>query len=98
MGRYNTTTAIRNQFGKQIAKTTIISMPFSSNDIYIRTTSIERLDLLANTFYGDVSDWYKIANANNLGKGSLWVPTDTVLRIPNISKFDDYITKLNNER
>lgn len=98
MGRYNTTTAIRNKFGKQIAKTTIISMPFDANDIYIKTTSIERLDLLANEFYGDASDWYKIASANNLGKGSLWVPANTILRIPKISKLDDYITKLNNER
>ena len=98
MGRYNTTTAIRNKFGKQIAETTIISMPFDANDIYIRTTSIERLDLLADIFYGDVSDWYKIASANDLGKGSLMVPVDTILRIPNISKLDDYITKLNNER
>lgn len=98
MGRYNTTTAIYNKFGKQIAKTTIISTPFDTADIYIRTTSIERLDLLAETFYGDVSDWYKIAVANNLGKGSLWVPQDTVLRIPIIDGFDTYITKLNNER
>lgn len=98
MGRYDTTTAIRNKFGKQIANTTIIDIPIATTDIYIRTTSIERLDLLAHTFYGDVSDWYKIANANGLGKGSIWVPTNTVLRIPKTSKLNDYITKLNNER
>lgn len=98
MGRYDTTTAIRNKFGKQIAKTTIIDIPIDTTDIYIRTTSIERLDLLAQTFYGDVSDWYKIANANGLGKGSLWAPSNTILRIPKTSKLNDYITKLNNER
>ena len=98
MGRYETTTAIQNKFGKQIAKTTIINTPSTNNDIYIRTTSIERLDILANTFYGDVSSWYIIAMANGLGKGTLWVPADTVLRIPQINNFTDYITKLNNNR
>lgn len=98
MGRYNTTTAIRNKFGKQIARTTIISIPFGTNDIYIKTTSLERLDKLADTFYNNVSDWYLIANANALGKGTLWVPTDTVLRIPQVPNIDDYITKFNNNR
>lgn len=98
MGRYNTTNIIRNKFDKQIASTTIISIPFNSNDIYIRTTSLERLDKLANSFYGDVSDWYKIANANGLGKGTLWVPAETVLRIPQVTNIDEYITKYNKNR
>jgi len=98
MGRYNTTNIIRNKFDKQIASTTIISIPFDSNDIYIRTTSLERLDKLAHTFYGDVSEWYKIATANGLGKGTLWVPAETVLRIPQVTNIDEYITKYNKNR
>ena len=98
MGRYNTTNIIRNKFGKQIASTTIISIPFNLNDIYIKTTSLERLDKLAHIFYGDVSAWYKIANANGLGKGTLWVPIDTFLRIPQVPNLDDYLTKYNKTR
>jgi len=98
MGRYNTTNIIRNKFDKQIASTTIISIPFDSNDIYIRTPSLERLDKLAHTFYGDVSEWYKIATANGLGKGTLWVPAETVLRIPQVTNIDEYITKYNKNR
>lgn len=98
MGRYNTTQIIRNKFDKQIASTTIISIPFNSKDIYIKTTSLERLDKLADTFYNDVSDWYLIASANGLGKGTLWVPAETILRIPNVPNIDDYITKFNDNR
>ena len=98
MGRYNTTNIIRNKFGKQTASTTIISIPIDSNDIYIKTTSLERLDKLADTFYGDVNEWYKIASANGLGKGTLWVPIDTILRIPKVSNIDEYITKHNKTR
>ena len=36
----------------------------SINDIYITTTSGDRLDLLANQFYKDVDLWWIIATAN----------------------------------
>jgi len=39
-------------------------IPLSINDIYITTTSGDRLDLLANQFYKDVDLWWIIATAN----------------------------------
>ena len=39
-------------------------IPLSINDIYIVTTSGDRLDLLANQFYKDVDLWWIIATAN----------------------------------
>jgi hypothetical protein len=39
-------------------------IPLSINDIYIITTSGDRLDLLANQFYKDVDLWWIIATAN----------------------------------
>jgi nucleoid-associated protein YgaU len=36
----------------------------SINDIYVITTSGDRLDLLANQFYKDTRLWWIIANAN----------------------------------
>lgn len=98
MGRYNTTTAILDENGKRRGATTIIDMPVTAGDIYIKTTSYERLDMLAHQFYGDVSEWYRIAIANKLGKGTLWVPTDTILRIPRIENIDNYIVTLNTNR
>ncbi len=40
------------------------------------------LDLLAKEFYGDETLWYVIARANNLGKGSMYVPPGEIIRIP----------------
>lgn len=40
------------------------NIPPSINDIYVITTSGDRLDLLANQFYKDTRLWWIIANAN----------------------------------
>ena len=98
MSRYNTALVIQGTDNKRFAATTIFNVPFNGNDIYIKTTSYERLDMLANTFYGNVSDWDIIATANGLGKGTLWVQPDTVLRIPKVDRLDDYITQINKNR
>ena len=50
--------------------------------IYIRTTSMDRLDKLALYFYEDSTMWPIIATANGLGKGTIIVPPNTKLRIP----------------
>ena len=98
MSRYNNSTTIKDKFGKNIISTNIIRIEGSGDDIYIRITSPHRIDLLAYEFYGDVENWYIIAAANGLGKGSLWIPSDTVVRIPIGNNINSYITKINNER
>jgi len=37
---------------------------------------------LANKYYGDITLWWMIAISNNLGKGTMVVPTGIRLRIP----------------
>ena len=99
MSRYNTTQTIRDKFGKRKKATTILPVvPISADDITIVTTSIERLDKLAHTFYGDVTLWWIIATANGLGKGSYIVPTDTTLRIPSKNRIQELIIQLNESR
>jgi hypothetical protein len=94
--RYSNTNNINDTSGKRRQRTTIIPVPpVSSNDVYIQTTSIERLDLLAYKFYGDESLWYIIASANSLGKGSLVVPTNSLLRIPDITDIQTQIQTVN---
>ena len=39
-------------------------IPISIEDLYITTSDRDRLDLLANQFYGNVDYWWIIANAN----------------------------------
>jgi hypothetical protein len=99
MSRYNTTAEIRDNKDKRRRATTIIPvMPITTNDIYIVTTGIERLDKLAQTFYDDVSLWWIIAAANGLGKGTLIIPENTNLRIPSKSNAQDVIIQLNKSR
>ncbi len=63
-------------------------IPTDVNDIYAYTTEGDRLDLLAQQFYGDISLWWIIATGNPevLSLNSLFVPVGTEIRIPtNIS-------------
>lgn len=58
-------------------------IPLSENDIYVITAEGDRLDLLAQQYYGDVSLYWIISAANNeLTKNSLFVPEGTQVRIP----------------
>ena len=71
------------------------SIPHSENDIYIITRDSDRLDLLAGQYYEDVTLWWVIATANNLGKGTLVVPPGLQIRIPNdieavVTAFDEF--------
>ena len=67
-----------------VFRTTIYPhIPASEDDIYIITRDSDRLDLLAGQYYEDVTLWWVIATANNLGKGTLVVPPGLQLRIPN---------------
>jgi len=55
----------------------------TENDTYVISTLGDRLDLLANDFYGDVTLWWIIASANALPGDSLYPPIGMQLRIPN---------------
>jgi nucleoid-associated protein YgaU len=99
MSRYATSRVIANTKEKRYVSSTIVPvMPLSVDDTYIVTTSVERLDKLANTFYGDATKWWVIATANGLGKGTVLVPADSRLRIPSISNVQQVINNLNNLR
>ena len=56
------------------------------------------MDLLAFDLYNDVTLWWVIAAANGLGKGSLIVPQNTLLRIPDVSDIEAQIQKVNTSR
>ena len=99
MSRYATSRILSNINENRYVSTTIIPvLPFSTSDTYIITTSIERLDKLANTFYNDASLWWAIAVVNGLGKGTLVVPPNSRLRIPNIANIQQIINDSTNLR
>jgi len=98
MGRYNNNNTITTSTDKRRLKTTILPSVTSADDFYIETKGIERLDKLANEFYGDVTMWWVIATANNLGRGSYIIPPGTKLRIPGAENVIDILTKTNQTR
>lgn len=58
-------------------------IPLSENDIYLITVSGDRLDLIAQQYYGDNSLYWIISSANNtLKKDSLFVEEGTQIRVP----------------
>ena len=79
MSRYITTKPIQTNQDISRKSTTIYpNIPTDlQNDIYIRTTSADRLDKLALHFYNDASMWWIIATTNGLGKGTIIVPPNT---------------------
>jgi hypothetical protein len=97
--RYTNSSTIKDSNGKRRKGTAIIPVPApSSNDVYIQVTSAERLDLLAHKFYNDANLWYIIAAANGLGKGSLMVPINSRLRIPDSTTIQQQIETLKTSR
>lgn len=99
MGRYSTAKILKNNNSKRYYDTIIIpNADISTSDIYIQTTTPDRLDRLAYIFYEDETLWWLIATANGLGKGSYIVPGNTRLRIPNKLNIQQNIIDTNNER
>ena len=65
-------------------------------DIVVITIQGDRLDLLANKYYGDTSLWWIIAVANNINDASFYVTEGLQLRIPsNVSKILNDLEKIN---
>lgn len=98
--RYNNIKVIKSNQGKRYYKNNIYpEIPLREDDIYVITSVTDRLDVLANDFYGDSTLYWIIASANNLPGDSL-IPTPGMqLRIPTNfqSVINDYIA-LNNSQ
>ena len=59
-----------------------------ARDTYFYSREGDRLDLLANEFYGDVTLWWVIASANNLGKGTFTIAPGRLIRLPYNREFN----------
>tara|TARA_R110001592_G_scaffold205343_1_gene455889 strand:+ start:4872 stop:5195 length:324 start_codon:yes stop_codon:yes gene_type:complete len=107
MKRYSDIKKIKNtnenvgNLGSNYCITTLYpEIPLSEDDIYVITDFGDRLDLLSNQFYEDISLYWIITSANpdKVNFGSLFIPPGTQLRIPlNIQdviiSFDDLNSK-----
>tara|TARA_B100001094_G_scaffold332127_1_gene402891 strand:+ start:9798 stop:10127 length:330 start_codon:yes stop_codon:yes gene_type:complete len=89
----NNNTTVGTQY---YATTRYPEIPLDASDIYVITDFGDRLDLLANQFYKDVSLYWiiAVANPNETTLGSINVAAGTQLRIPTdtfsiIQRFND---------
>jgi len=81
MNRYNGLQIVNKP--ERVYRTTRYPVfPKLATDIYVLTTSGDRLDLLANKYYNDTRWWWIIARANNIGKGTFALEPGMQLRIP----------------
>lgn len=78
--------------GREVYRTKIYpNIPLKDTDIYAVSQQGDRLDTIAEQFYGDSSLWWIIASANNIHGALFAVEDGTILRIP-----QDYINIINN--
>ena len=70
----------------------------SPNDYYIISREGDRLDNIAYEYYKDASQWWVLAQANHLGKGSLNVPPGIRLRIPSQRELFKILTENEQDR
>ena len=75
------------------------SVTLSNEDYYIIAREQDRMDLLANDFYGDPTLWWVIAMANDLPGDSMFPPLGFQLRIPsNSDRATNEFDRLNSNR
>jgi nucleoid-associated protein YgaU len=70
----------------------------SIDDIYIISRVGDRLDQLAYEYYSDQNLWWVIAQANNIGKGTLAIDPGIRIRIPVQIDYNKLIDESNNAR
>ena len=96
MKRYNSTRQKLDKSGTRVYATTYYpEIPLDDTDVFIRPLDGDRLDLIANRYYGDSTLWWIIAKANGL-KGQTSVTTEKPLRIAgNVSQIIQNFISLN---
>jgi nucleoid-associated protein YgaU len=84
MARYINSEVLKTKESKkQYLESTIYPIiRASDNDMYIISEAGDRLDLLANKYYGDQTKWWIIATANNINDATFYVQSGIQLRIP----------------
>ena len=101
MDRYDNATKLKTDTGKPYYKSKVYpNIPLSSTDIYVITTSGDRLDSLAYSYYRDPTLWWIISVANNnITRGLLFPVPGTQLRIPpRASEVTNLFDQYNNSR
>lgn len=71
-------------------------IPVSDSDFFIISSRGDRLDLFAERYLGSSELWIIIAQANNLGKGTLVIEPGMQIRIPSKDTIDKILQDFKN--
>ena len=98
MRRYSTTKKKMDKSGLRVYATTYYpEIPIEDSDQFIFTKEGDRLDSLADKFYGDHRLWWVIAKSNSI-KGRIALETAKLIRIPgNITQIIEKFKNLNKQ-
>lgn len=82
--RYANSTVVALDRSGQVVNVIVPGQQTAQTFTYIshQYTDTDRLDNLANQYYGDPTQWWQIANANPEWIDWTSVPAGTILRIP----------------
>ena len=96
MKRYENNKIKIDKDGRRVYTTTYYPpIPLTNSDRFIQTKEGTRLDVLAQTYYGDSTLWWIIAKANGI-RGFTSLKSNTRLRIPsNITSIIEKFKQLN---
>lgn len=79
---YNEILKVKETKQNYLESTIYPKIKANNNDLYIISEQGDRLDLLANKYYGDTTLWWVIATANNINDATFYVEAGIQLRIP----------------
>ena len=88
--RYKDATITKDRDGKRYYKSGVLrGIPLKDTDIFIVPVDGDRLDGLAQRYYGNSSLWWIIAQANKISRGQIGLNPERRIRIP--IEIDDII-------
>lgn len=81
--RYSGSNVKRDKDGiRYYSPTMIPNIPLSDDDQFVYPVVGDRLDTIAQKYYGDSNLWWIIAKANEISKGQIGLDPEKLIRIP----------------
>ena len=81
--RYKGVKSKKDLNGNRIFSPSMVpNIPIKDTDVFLYPIFGDRLDTIAQRFYGDANLWWIIAKANEIGKGQIGLDLEKKLRIP----------------
>lgn len=81
--RYRREKIVKDKNGVRYYKPTIVqNIPLQDTDRFIFPLDGDRLDIIAQRYYGDSNLWWIIAKANEISNGQIGLDPEKKIRVP----------------